>query len=142
MGPSMELAPGFGDGSVSLPVECLLLGRWPSPAGVSADQLPHASSSRHSTRASSRRVSFEDTLGLSRPFFTRVIEMTSASGLPLWVSSKNASPPTSAPCVHSRLPGAKELPHSPARSVLVVSHDFDGLLHTEHCGFVAPRYRP
>jgi hypothetical protein len=31
---------------------------------------------------------------------------------------------------------------SRTRSVLAVSHDFDGLLRTEHCGFVAPRYRP
>jgi hypothetical protein len=118
------------------------LGRWPFPVDVSADQLPHASSSRRPTRARSRRVSFEDSLGLSRPFLTRVTEMTFASRLPLLVSSKNASPPTCALCVHSRLPGAKELPHSPARSALAVSHDSEvcstlsvaGLLHpaTDH----------
>jgi hypothetical protein len=112
------------------------------PADVSADQLCHASSSRHSSLASSRRFSFEDSLGLSRPFFTTVTEVFVASRLPLLVSSKIASPSTSALCVHSRLPEAQELPHSQARSVHVVSHDFDGLLHTELCRFVAPCYRP
>jgi hypothetical protein len=68
--------------------------------------------------------------------------VTAASRLPLLVSSKIAPPSTSTLCVHSRLPGARQLPHCRARSALAVSHDSDGLLHTELCGFVAPRYRP
>jgi len=63
-------------------------------------------------------------------------------GSSLGVLSKNAPPSTPAVCVHSRLPGARELPHSRARSALAVPPGSSGLLRTRPCRFVAPCSRP
>jgi len=84
--------------------------------------------------------------GPFQPFCVRLAPRRTPSWAPLLGLSKDrpsaVSHPVSTPGPSEEGPSAKWLPRHPARSALVVSHDFDGLLHRAPCRSVAPCYRP
>jgi hypothetical protein len=119
------------------------VGRWPFPARRlrRASSLRACSSRRMSTHRV-RCVSFEDTPWIARPFDSVEPKFFRLPGSSLGVSSKTAPPSTSALYVHSRSPGARDLPDPvlvpplpflPASTVYSVHH-LAGLFHpaTDH----------
>jgi hypothetical protein len=116
------------------------VGRLPFPVDISADQLLHGDSSRRHTRA----LSFASPAKFARSH-AALLHVTHRSvcrfQAPL-LGFTQRSPLHRAPRVSSPGcpgPGVCQLQ---TWSVLVVLPDFDGLLHTRPCGFVAPRFRP
>jgi len=116
------------------------VGRWPFPVDISADQLLHGDSSRRHTLA----LSFASPAKFARSH-AALLHVTHRSvcrfQAPL-LGFTQRSPLHRTPRVSSPGcpgPGVCQLQ---TWSVLVVLPDFDGLLHTRPCGFVAPRYRP
>jgi hypothetical protein len=116
-------------GSLAFPCRVL-----PPGQSVTREQLPPLDT------GASLCVSFEDTLGFTRPMFH--------CGEPPWLPGSShgilskTAPPSYSPCASTPGEPGPENATSRARSVLAVPPGFDGLLRTRSRGFVAPRSRP
>jgi hypothetical protein len=90
-------------------------------------------------------ASFRDTFRFGRSESITDLTTNNLSGLLSWGSFKTAPPLTQVSCVHSRpirRPPFDLKCHSQVCSALVVPPDFDGLLRSIPCRFIAPCCQP